>query len=383
MSKHVREKVRMMQIKEFISPKQFLFLIYVFCIGSAILAVPATLLETNRQNAWFCGVLTMGFALLIVAVLLWLIQRYPQQTFIQIAKKALGPYTGTCISLIYIFFMFIQSTFSLRDISTFMTTQIVPETLPTWIHALVLLAVIYGGYLGIEVIARTAEIFLPWIIVPFLLLIVLNIPQVKIDRLYPLFEFRMDDLVLGTTYFLGNPFMELVFVLMITPHIKDGKKVKRMFVMGTVASGLTIIIAVAACILALGANIASMHSYPVYLLGKMISLGATIQHVEVLVAIIWMLSIFFKVVIVFYAIQLSIVQLCNLRVRNFLSFPLGLIITGVAYYIIPNTAYFNYFEKYYWSFYLFVLSLCFPLLFIALSYIKKNKAAKGDKNQQI
>ncbi|WP_280166288.1 GerAB/ArcD/ProY family transporter [Priestia aryabhattai] len=373
----------MMQIKEFISPKQFLFLIYVFCIGSAILAVPATLLETNRQNAWFCGVLTMGFALLIVAVLLWLIQRYPQQTFIQIAKKALGPYTGTCISLIYIFFMFIQSTFSLRDISTFMTTQIVPETLPTWIHALVLLAVIYGGYLGIEVIARTAEIFLPWIIVPFLLLIVLNIPQVKIDRLYPLFEFRMDDLVLGTTYFLGNPFMELVFVLMITPHIKDGKKVKRMFVMGTVASGLTIIIAVAACILALGANIASMHSYPVYLLGKMISLGATIQHVEVLVAIIWMLSIFFKVVIVFYAIQLSIVQLCNLRVRNFLSFPLGLIITGVAYYIIPNTAYFNYFEKYYWSFYLFVLSLCFPLLFIALSYIKKNKAAKGDKNQQI
>ena len=372
----------MMQIKEFISPKQFLFLIYVFCIGSAILAVPATLLETNRQNAWFCGVLAIGFALLIVAVLLWLIQRYPQQTFIQIAKKALGPYAGTCISLIYIFFMFIQSTFSLRDISTFMTTQIVPETLPTWIHALVLLAVIYGGYLGIEVVARTAKIFLPWIVVPFLLLIVLNIPQMKFDRLYPFFEFSMGDLVLGTTYFLGNPFMELVFILMITPHIKDGKKVKRMFVIGTVASGLTITIAVAACILALGANIASMHSYPVYLLGKMISLGATIQHVEVLVAIIWMLSIFFKVVIVFYAIQLSIVQLCNLRVRNFLSFPLGLIITGVAYYIIPNTAYFNYFEKYYWPFYLFVLSVCFPLLFIALSYIKKNKAAKGDRSQQ-
>lgn len=218
--------------------------------------------------------------------------------------------------------------------------------------------------------------------VPFLLLIVLNIPQMKIDRLYPFFEFSMSDLVLGTTYFLGNPFMELVFILMIMPHIKDGKKVKRMFVIGTVASGLTITIAVVACILALGANIASMHSYPVYLLGKMISLGATIQHVEVLVAIIWMLSIFFKVVIVFYAIQLSIVQLCNLRVRNFLSFPLGLIITGVAYYIIPNTAYFNYFEKYYWPFYLFVLSVCFPLLFIALSYIKKNKAAKGDRSQQ-
>ncbi|WP_251442323.1 GerAB/ArcD/ProY family transporter [Priestia megaterium] len=164
--------------------------------------------------------------------------------------------------------MFIQSTFSLRDISTFMTTQIVPETLPTWIHALVILAVIYGGYLGIEVIARTAEIFLPWIVVPFLLLISLNIPQMKIDRLYPFFEFHMDDLVLGTTYFLGNPFMELVFVLMITRHIKDGKRVKRMFVIGTVASGLTITIAVAACILALGANIASMHSYPVYLLGK-------------------------------------------------------------------------------------------------------------------
>ncbi|MFE0562415.1 GerAB/ArcD/ProY family transporter [Priestia megaterium] len=74
-----------------------------FCIGSAILAVPATLLETNRQNAWVCSVLAIGFALLIVAVLLWLMHRYPQQTFIEIAKKALGPYAGTCMSLIYIF----------------------------------------------------------------------------------------------------------------------------------------------------------------------------------------------------------------------------------------------------------------------------------------
>ena len=62
------------------------------------------------------------------------------------------------MSLIYIFYVHSIYVF-LRDISTFMTTQIVPETLPTWIHALVILAVIYGGYLGIEVIARTAEIF--------------------------------------------------------------------------------------------------------------------------------------------------------------------------------------------------------------------------------
>jgi preprotein translocase subunit SecY len=31
---------------------------------------------------------------------------------------------------------------------------------------------------------------------------------------------------------------------------------------------------------------------------------------------------------------------------------------------------------------LFVLSAFFPLLFIALSYIKKNKTAKGNRSQQ-
>ena len=76
----------MMQIKEFITRNNFFFS-FIFCIGSAILAVPATLLETNRQNAWVCSVLAIGFALLIVAVLLWLMHRYPQQTFIEIAKK--------------------------------------------------------------------------------------------------------------------------------------------------------------------------------------------------------------------------------------------------------------------------------------------------------
>ncbi len=139
-----------------------------FCIGSAILAVPATLLETNRQNAWFCGVLAIGFALLIVAVLLWVIQRYPQQTFIQIAKKALGRYAGTCISLIYIF-LHVHSIYVFASRHQYIYDDSnCPEANAAYVDSCACSFSCYiRRYLGIEVVGRTAEIFLPWIVVPF------------------------------------------------------------------------------------------------------------------------------------------------------------------------------------------------------------------------
>ncbi|GAA3313398.1 hypothetical protein GCM10020331_003420 [Ectobacillus funiculus] len=48
-----------------------------------------------------------------------------------------------------------------------MVTQVMPETPIAFIHALVLIAVIFGSRLGLEVIGRTSEVFLPWVFLFF------------------------------------------------------------------------------------------------------------------------------------------------------------------------------------------------------------------------
>ncbi|WP_210608629.1 GerAB/ArcD/ProY family transporter [Priestia flexa] len=360
-----------MNQKEVISGKQFFTLIYVFSIGSAVLVVPTVLLAVARNTAWVCAIIGTGSGLLFAGLLLGLIKKYPQSTLIDIAKKSCGKYVGGTISVLYLLVMLLEGSFLLRDISNFMTTQIVPETYSSWIHILIMIAVMYAAYLGIEVVGRTSEIFLPWVLVPFVLLIILNIPQMKIEHMLPLFYLKADEIYIGSLYFLSNPFLELILILMVTPHVQKYEHVKKGLLYGVVASGFTIIIVTLSCILVLGANIASMYLYPTYLLGKMISIGQTIQHIEVLVAIIWMLSIFFKITIVFYALRKGLGQLLNLNNTNFLNYPIGLILSAAAYYIIPNTTYFGYFVQNYWPYYLFILSVLIPCIFLVIGIFKR------------
>lgn len=81
-----------MSQKEVISGKQFFTLTHVFSIGSAILVVSTLLLAVAKNIAWIGAIIGTGSGLVFARLLLWLIQKYPQSTLIDIAKKSCGKY---------------------------------------------------------------------------------------------------------------------------------------------------------------------------------------------------------------------------------------------------------------------------------------------------
>lgn len=74
------------------------------------------------------------------------------------------------------------------EMGSFMVTIIIPETPIEYVIIACLLVVIIRGRLGLETILRSAQIFIPWFIGLYLLLIFLNLSNATFENLQPLFE---------------------------------------------------------------------------------------------------------------------------------------------------------------------------------------------------
>jgi spore germination protein KB len=76
------------------------------------------------------------------------------------ARKILGKYVGWIVGLLYVVLFLYGASRNLRDFGELLLSSTMPETPLLALIILMVLAVCYVLYLGIEVLARTAEVFI-------------------------------------------------------------------------------------------------------------------------------------------------------------------------------------------------------------------------------
>jgi spore germination protein KB len=360
-----------------ISPTQFLTLVIIFIIGSSVLVAPSLLATNAKQDAWISSVITLlaGFSLIFIYICL--INLFPSSTIVECNEKVLGKWMGKIVSFLFLYYIFELAALLLREIGDFLTTQVMPETPIQVIIIIFLLVSLTAVRLGLEVIGRTAEIFIIWIFFLFLILFFLLLPQIDLSKLQPIMGEGVKPIMQGSLHYLGLPFLELVVFLMITPYVAQPNKVKLGFYLGTGIGGLIISLLILFCISVLGAEITGRHTYPTYILGKKISVGEFLERIEVIVAIIWFLTMFFKISICFYGVTLGLAQVFKLNNYRVLLFPLFFILVPYSLFSVPNIIYFHNYIAKIWTPYSMTFGLFLPLLLLAVgSFKKKNSLLK-------
>jgi spore germination protein KB len=136
---------------------------------------------------------------------------------------------------------------------------------------------------------------------------------------------------------------------------------------------------IAMCILVLGADLTARQSYPSYMLGKKIKIGDFLQRVEVLVAIIWMLTIYFKLTICYYGLSLGLAQLFGLKSYKILTFPLAFLIIPFSIFISPNIVSIDQYVTKALTPFSFTICFILPLLLLVIGKVKKQLASKTTK----
>ncbi|MEK4471855.1 endospore germination permease [Paenibacillus sp. FSL R7-0048] len=354
-----------------ISTRQLTILVMFLTIGDSILVIPPSTSHYARQNAWISALIGMIVGLLAIYMYSKFVKLYPKLTLIEAIQKAFGKWIGTILSLLTLMYFLIVTVGSMRELSEFVTSEILPRTPIPAVLILFMVIVIMATRLGIEVIGRAGEIFTPMIIILFLILTVAIIPQMEIVRLLPILEDGIKPVLRGSISITAYTFIEPVVFLMFLPYVNQQQKITKGLLQGCFLGGIIIFLTVTISILVLGPDLTTRDIYPSYNIARRISVGGFFERVEAMIALLWMLTLFIEVTLYFYAFVLGLSQLFKLKEYRVLTLPTGLILVTLAPLIGPNYTYYNKVFDNYWVYYVITFGLFLPLVLLGVGMFRR------------
>jgi spore germination protein KB len=353
-----------------ISVRQFTILVTLYTIGTAILIIPSVLAAKAKQDAWISGILGLAVGVAMVLFFWKLSERFQYLNLVQILEKCFGKWIGKMLGfLFFVCYVLLLATFVLRDIGDFMTTVMMVETPIEAIHIIFLIIVLYGVQLGLEVFTRTMELFLPWILLLFITLFITLLPQIEFTNILPVFESGMKPIFQSSFSFLVFPFLEMLVFLMIIPYVNRPQDTKKAFMLGTVLGGGLLIFISLLSILVLGPTETARTIYPTYDLTKTINIREFFQRVEALMALIWFITVFVKLVVLTYVSCLGLAQVFSLKEYRIITLPIGLVLYVLSLSIFPSMSYLIEFTPVY-NLYAFLWCGVFPVVVWLVSLVR-------------
>ncbi|WP_289135049.1 endospore germination permease [uncultured Brevibacillus sp.] len=361
-----------------ISVRQFGMIVTLFSIGTPILIIPAGLAGLAKQDAWLAAVLGVGLGLLITGLYCALGSLFPEKSLVEMNELVLGKWIGKTISITFVFFNLVTAAELLFFVGNFLTTQIMPETPIQSINIIFACVVLMGVRLGIETLARSAEMLFPLFFVLFLILAIFVSPQIKWENIQPVLETDMNVLFKAAIFFTSVFSFSPVALLMIFPASVDRfKEARKAFLTGTLIGGLVLIIIIALAILVLGSETTARQMYPSYALAKKINVGNFLQRIEIVMAGMWFITIFFRLSCYFYASVIGLAQTLNLKDYRFLVLPLGILMIILSLIVHPNIVHSEEYNTHEWITYAATYGLLLPVLLLGVNACRK----KGNESQ--
>ncbi len=358
---------------EKINASQFMILAILFTIGSSILIVPASLVVAAKQDGWISAIIAMVIGIMLVLLYTALAKRQPGKSFPVMIESLMGKRFGKVILVLYFFFAFTLAALVLRNFGDFLVTKIMLETPHEAIHLLFLVPVVYAIKLGLETYSRVAEITFPFAAILFIILITLTSPEIEFTNIQPIFGEGMKKIFGGSLTMIGVPFLELIILTTYFSSINKPQKLRVSFLVGVVIGSSFLILTTLFTILVLGVELTSLKVFPAYVWAKKLSIADFLERIEVIIAAVWGISLFFKLVLSFHASMILFGKLFNLKDYRLLVIPMSFILYTYSMVAYPNSAYFIKFATETWLSFALLFGFIFPSILLLLSYMKKDE----------
>lgn len=370
----VEESLSMKIEKGRISSTQLMFSIGCFIQASSLFTAFA--LNITLQDTWLP--ILAGFIISIPIFLMYaaLYRKYPGQSLIEINDIVYGPYIGKAVSAFYIFFFLSVTTFNVREMGSFVVTDIMPETPMNAIIIMMVFVCAYAASKGVETFTSYSTFFIFIFSAILLFNGVLLISDMDLKEFLPALTLNYSKYVQSTHLIIVIPFCEIVSFLMFFPCVKDTKKLGKTLIAGLSIGAATVFFVVARDIAVLG-PLVSILKLPSYETVRQIDVGNVLSKMEILYAFILLLLLFYKITILFYATVMSIAQSFHLRTYTPLVSLVGVVIVSYSILYSDSSIENVYWETNFVPFFYMIFELIIPMITFILALMQKRKRQKA------
>lgn len=358
-----------------ISAVQMAILIYPTIMATAILLVPAISGKFAKHDMWMSPIWASLAGFLAVYIACRLHKRFPGKTVIQYSGEIVGWIPGKVLGFVILFFYLQTNGLIIREYSEFVVGNFLETTPLVVVNVCMVFVCGLAVHGGIEVMARSAQIFVPIVVILFLFIVVLLIPTLEPQNIFPIMEDGMMPSVMGSIV-PGGWFAEFFLLAFLLPYI--GKKEKPMkWGMITVLLVMLTLSVVNFISLSLFGNLTATFTYPFMNAVRYISIAEFLQHLESIVMAIWVAGTFVKISVFYYAIVLGTAQWLKLSDYRPIVFPIGFLLVIMNIWSAESLQELSHFISTSWTIYSFFIQLLIPILLLFVAAIWK-KGTKGD-----
>lgn len=361
-----------------ISSTQFVCLIILFEFGSTIIVGMGFEAE---QDAWIVILLSMSVGILLYLLYTHLHKVYPNMHITTYSTFILGKYIGYVVAWAYIIYFFYLSARVLRDFSELITITILKETPLLVIMVLFTLVIIYSCTLGIEAIARTSEVFFPYVLgIGFLFIFfvyVTGIPQAE-NLQPPLAKGWTNILQVVFPRGITFPYGELIVFSMLFPYLNREEKAKKLGIQGILISTFILILTNLTIIASIGPDMAKVSVIPILDTVSLVNIQGIIQRIDPIVIILMVIVGVIKIIIFFLGAYIGLHDVLP-KLKNTKRF-LTSGVLGVFLVILSFTMSKGYLEHIFVGlkvvpYYVHVpMQIIIPLIFLIILTIKGKKS---------
>ncbi|MDP9726499.1 spore germination protein KB [Priestia aryabhattai] len=309
-----------------ISVIQLFALMFIFELGTALVVSYGT---GAGKDAWLSILLAMSGGIVLSFIHYFLFHRYSNLPLTGYVRKIFGKYIGWIISLCYcVYFLYICGR-NVREFGSIIVSSTLPETPLLVINIALVLVMCYVLHLGVEVVGRTAEVF---IVILFLLgavgnFFVLVSGDVDFHQIRPFLEHGWKPIF--TTAFphlIVFPFGEMIAFTMLLPYLNRPELTKRVWLTAVISSGLILSWTVLLNTSVLGIDVMQRSVFPTLTAVGKVNLFDFIERLDAIVVFTLLITVFFKASIYLYAAVIGIADLFKANTYHRILLPIGTIV---------------------------------------------------------
>ncbi|AWB46477.1 spore gernimation protein [Paenibacillus sp. CAA11] len=365
------EGAEVMLEKEKISARQLATLIFLCGMGDMFQLFPGAITPIAHQDSWIASLISIPCGVLTVWILLQVHAAHPELSLIGLSKHILGRWLGGVVSLWYLFYFLMVSSYLLREMGDFLTTQIFLKTPLQVIHLLFILLIVGALIAGLEAVGRSSEIILPIFLLFVLILMVCLLPKLEFKHLRPMGENPLGSIIQGSLLASMYPFAQMSAFLMVLPNVNWKSKYKRDTLLAAACVGSLLFCLLVISLLVMGTQMTEVSVYPTYVLSQIINIGNFVQRIEAIMAIAYLTASYLKSVIFCYAFVKGAAELCGLDQYRKLVLPAGMLVFGMAVLIAPDVIYYLKTIVMPWAYWDLTNGVLLPLLLLGAYAVRK------------
>jgi len=304
---------------------QMFCLIVLFDLGTALVV---SLGLTAGKDAWLANFVGCIGGVGIYLIYNNLYKSYPTMAITSYSQKIMGKYLGWPIGFLCVVYFLHEASRDLRDYGDLISTTMFDKTPLLILNLIMLIAMTYVLYLGIEALGRMSEIFLFILICLGLLANALLIfsSVVDIHNLFPLLLNGWKPIIKTLPLAVTFPYAEMLPFTVLLPYLNNVNNSRRIGISAILLCGVILSFTVVMDISVLGDDIASRSPFPLLNTIRKVNIADFIQRLDPIVILTLVIGNFFKVAIFYFAAVIGIGDLFKIDNHKKLIIPIGVVI---------------------------------------------------------